>query len=874
MKSIHTFEDLYNTLNNSTKLKGSLENRTLELKSNPIFTEGLVEHIQSGANGIAPLLQIVIGADGKSEEAKGISFPITSLIGEKNEKRDVYFADFDKYRLHLIESVASNTDRYFEGLLEIREIPLPRETPLADVKYVIVLEVPQSPYRPHQHKKQRKYFIRADGLKREMSIFEVEEAIRARDERTRTQGLMGVKVCDPGLCWGRDELVAREVAALVQCRGGRSLLVLGGMGYGKTTLTEKVGAHEDLGPRFGERRWFADLTTARDAANMLAVVAAAIGLQGTASLPAVLSKLGEQPSLLVLDNLETPWENPLGHRAVERLLRELRAVPNLALLASARGDKPIGGDWTQVESLSTLPREASSSLFHEIARRIKPNDPDLLFFLDVLGDMPLAIRLVATCAAGRETLARLRTEWKQVGVPGIAPELASAIELSLLRLPEEGERLFSILGELPAGIAMWDVETFTGSPTAAFRATGQLGGVGLAEERDGRIDLLPPIRDYARHERRPRPGDVAIWHRHYLGLVAKLGSFLNRRWSTEFAERLVPEVANVEAAFRAVLDRHDLERAKRAGERLWLLTRFSGRGSVATQQDLMKLCRIGGDEIGEANCAFCIGDIELYRSKHAAALKYLERARKLYHHAGDFRGEAECNCALGETALERSHYNKARKHFDKALKLYREAKRARRRNEAKWIGRGEAECIMRRGDVALRHESNYDEARKRFQQARLLYHRARYKLGEANCIQRFGDVTVAEGGLDGASEDAARKREAARKEYDDALRRYRSAGSHFGQANCYRGFGDVALAARQFDAAEAAFKEAMVLYQRVGNTQGEGICMRSLGEVLSEKGDYDEARAQYRRGLKKFEEIKDGSNIKQTQARLSRLAEL
>ena len=798
------------------KARAKGEDATLELKSRPIDKDTLVEIIQSGANGDEPLFQIVIGVDEEGNRP-GVNFPIG---GCKN---------FDAYRLQISQSFEDNTEPYFEGL-EIRQIPFRDDK--GDLRCVIVIEVPQSQYSLLRHKKTKQYFKRGDGRKLTMAISEVEEAIYARRARARSQGFEGRKVCDPGLCEGRDELIDREVAAFSKPSDrGRSLLVLGGPGIGKTTFTEKVGAHKDLEERFGDRRWFADLRTAHDADVMRTIIADAVALPRTASLSTVITRLRAEPNLLVLDNLETPWEQ--DSHGVKLLLRELRAVPNLALLASARSEKTIGGvedesEWTKVEPLATLSREASLSLFIKTTHiGIPVNDKDLSSLVDRLGGVPLFIHLVASCAHGPETLGQLRRECEKAGVSGLV-DLHFAIRPSLRRLHDEGRRLFSLLGALPDGISVTDLGSLMGSTTAALHGMDQLAAVGLAKQHQGRIDLLPPIREYARDNHAPTCFDTVVWRRHYLGLAAKLGSFLNRKWSSKVGERLVPEVANVEAALHAVLG-HDLKSAKTAGERLWLLARFSGRGSVATQRHLMGACQAIGDKVGVATCAFCIGDIELYRSKHVAAGKYLEMARKLYHQAGDFRGEAECNCALGETALECSQYNKARKHFDKAVKLYRKAKRARRRNEAKWIVRGEAECIMRRGDVALLHGSNCDEARKRFQQARLLYHRARYKLGEANCIQRLGDVTVAEGGLNEASGDAARK------QYDEALRLYRSAGSLFGQANCHKGIADIALAARQYSAAETAYKEAQVLYQRVGNSQREAICVKGLDDVAREK---------------------------------------
>ncbi len=56
---------------------------------------------------------------------------------------------------------------------------------------------------------------------------------------------------------------------------------------------------------------------------------------------------------------------------------------------------------------------------------------------------------------------------------------------------------------------------------------------------------------------------------------------------------------------------------------------------------------------------------------------------------------------------------------------------------------GEAICITRMGDIALRR-SNDEEARRRYEEALPLYREeVGDRLGEANCIARMGDIALA-----------------------------------------------------------------------------------------------------------------------------------
>jgi hypothetical protein len=164
---------------------------------------------------------------------------------------------------------------------------------------------------------------------------------------------------------------------------------------------------------------------------------------------------------LVVDNFETPWRGD-DRRAVESLLRDLAALPGLALMASVRGEESVSGvGWSEQVWLKTLPVEISRVLFCSIAGRIREDDPDLPFFLAELGGIPLAIRLVAKRASNHGgSLTPLRRQWERHGASfavdpdgedGRRDSLMASIEFSLgsRRLREEGKRLFPLLGQFP-----------------------------------------------------------------------------------------------------------------------------------------------------------------------------------------------------------------------------------------------------------------------------------------------------------------------------------------------------------------------------------------------------------------------------------------
>jgi hypothetical protein len=190
----------------------------------------------------------------------------------------------------------------------------------------------------------------------------------------------------PDRCLGRETETTDLLAALTD-RRNPAVLVLGGPGIGKTTLTRQVATSDALDARFANRRWFVELETATDAASLRTAIVQALGLAASDpnAFTHALARLRQAPSLLVLDNLETPWEADMA--PVHNTLRQLAALPDLALLASLRGnERPDAPAWTHTTRVQPLPRTASRELFLTIADQVSPDDPQLEDFLEALGD--------------------------------------------------------------------------------------------------------------------------------------------------------------------------------------------------------------------------------------------------------------------------------------------------------------------------------------------------------------------------------------------------------------------------------------------------------------------------------------------------------
>jgi tetratricopeptide (TPR) repeat protein len=667
------------------------------------------------------------------------------------------------------------------------------------------------------------------------------EAFEAATRRGEGAASVGPFI-PPDRCFGRDTDIAALTAVLTGPRAA-AVAVLGPPGIGKTTLTRQVATSPAVVERFGERRWLVQLETTTDAAALRTAVLLAIGLDpASRSFRDALARLSTRPSLLVLDNLETPWEQDMA--AVQDCLRRLVAVQTVTLLASMRGNvAPTGPAFAPRLVLDPLAADEAKRLFLDLAPGITVEDPQLDPFLRELGGVPLAIELVAYRAAPHDALGELWDEWQRRGVAlathpdlpqGRLTSVARSIDLSLQsrRLRDAGRRLFRLLGRLPAGMAREDRAAMLGGD--ATEAKGQLLAIGLALPRDGgRLDLLPPVRAFAHSLQPPGAPDADRWWRHYLGLLTTLGPRIGEAGGAEAAARLKPETANLEAAFVAALALDQRRAALAAADGLADLARFTGLSAAAPLRALAEACRAAGDSAGEVHCIKSLGDIALGRSDHDAAHAAHTQALTLFRQAGDALGEADSLQSLGDAALRRLDHDAACAAYERASMLFRRIGSAQ----------GEAESIKGLGDVAL-DRSDHDAARTAYERALALFRRIGSVHGEANCIKSLGDIALLRSDFD-----------AARTAYQEASTLFRRVGDVLSETYCIQRLGDVAFARPDHDAARAAYERALPLFHQIGFVHGEADCIRSLGDIAFRRSDPEAARAAYGQALPLFRQI-------------------
>ncbi|KAJ7858637.1 hypothetical protein B0H14DRAFT_3135413 [Mycena olivaceomarginata] len=288
--------------------------------------------------------------------------------------------------------------------------------------------------------------------------------------------------------------------------------ILGPGGIGKTALAKSALHHPDTVDKYPVR-YFVSCDSAGTIEDLVFAVAIALGLEPAEALSkAIIKHLAAQSScLVILDNLETPWERIETRPKVEEFLARLGDLSHVALLITMRGqERPSKIRWTRpfIPALNPLSSDAAYQTFMDIADADAAEDAqDISELLILTENLPLAVTLVASVAA-LDGCGSVLTRWRTESVSLLSDgfDKGSNLEMSL-RLSLSSPRMascpgalqfLSLLALLPDGIS--DADILNGSRPLSelpqFKTT--LLRTSLAYSDAGRLKVLAPVRELIR----------------------------------------------------------------------------------------------------------------------------------------------------------------------------------------------------------------------------------------------------------------------------------------------------------------------------------------------------------------------------------------
>jgi len=301
----------------------------------------------------------------------------------------------------------------------------------------------------------------------------------------------------------RDAFVGRHQALedLRRLVDGQARLVTltGAGGVGKTRLALEVGVA--VAGQWPGGVWLCELSEARTAAALSAVMAGALGVAPSADLGAALAARGR--SLFILDNVEQ-----VADYAAATLERWLDAAPEACFLVTSR--QPLGLPTERLLSLASMDAADATALFVERLRAARPDfavtDRDqasIVALTAELDGLPLAIEL-AVARGRRLSISRLLTrlsrrfELLRVDAPD-RPERQRSLHASL-------QWSWGLLSEAERALLIHCAELDTFGPADCLPGADALlaGLVGkhlLRRAGEGRYVLPVNVRAFARLRR-------------------------------------------------------------------------------------------------------------------------------------------------------------------------------------------------------------------------------------------------------------------------------------------------------------------------------------------------------------------------------------
>jgi predicted ATPase len=393
----------------------------------------------------------------------------------------------------------------------------------------------------------------------------------------RTPPLRPALPAPSGELLGRDDDLAALAGLLTEPRT-RLVTLIGPGGIGKTRLA--IETARTLAGAFRGGVVFVPLSPVADAHLVLGTVADTLGAYrepGVEPLDALRPALGEERTLLVLDNFEQVVAAGSDVAAL------VEAIPTVVVLATSRQAMRLRSERQYL--LAPLAGTPSQHLFAERAAAVSPgftlDDGNVEVVAEIcrrLDGLPLAIELAAARVRLLPPAALLGRLGERLDVLGGGPvdlperqrTLRATMDWSFDLLPPHEQAVFVRLGVFSGGWTLAAAEAVCAGPgePEVLDALSALLDASLLLEFDRsasepRLHMLETVRTYAQEKLAASPDRAEIERRHRAWVLAMTAAFWHarERGFTDGLERFDGERANLRAAVQHAIDDGDVDSA-------------------------------------------------------------------------------------------------------------------------------------------------------------------------------------------------------------------------------------------------------------------------------------------------------------------------